>query len=300
MNLFDSGDRGLTDQKQDVVISKTKFRNLKKSGLKKLKKNEQYPLDDEVVFYLSEKLINSNNETKQSIIPLFGFYFSSSNKESEKMIAESLEKIAKIKNFRSLTNSVIPAELANAITINLLKVKTIKKENENSTTFSGADTELIEIRSSDMAVDQGLNFQLQLKNNSNRDLFITLFDIGTDGSIQIIHPISGGPSEILGSKAEIETNIYRFTAPPGIETYKVIASTKPIDLRFLEQGSVKNGIRLSALEMLFGMAFGTRNADIVAEIAEVDSWMTFEANFLISDKITDEKPKIEIMKKGQN
>lgn len=105
----------------------------------------------------------------------------------------------------------------------------------------------------DHRLDQGVFFRLRIKNNSQEDLYITLFDIAVDGSISIFYPENRTDApEKLAVGAEVTTErVYKLTGPPGVETFKVIATTEetgPRSFFHLTQPEVTRGVKVTGVD----------------------------------------------------
>jgi hypothetical protein len=85
----------------------------------------------------------------------------------------------------------------------------------------------------DAVVSAGERVTIDIANTSSRDVYVTILDLSTDGSIAVIYPKVGGASELLKAGLSLSQNFTPFV-PPGRSSVndiiKVFASTKPIDL----------------------------------------------------------------------
>jgi hypothetical protein len=90
-------------------------------------------------------------------------------------------------------------------------------------------------------VRSGERFDIKIENLSSSDLFVTLLDLSSDGTIAVVNPVTAS-RDILG--AGRATTIGLRLIPPegrssGVDTFKVIASVRPIDPEVFTQGAVK-------------------------------------------------------------
>jgi Caspase domain len=94
----------------------------------------------------------------------------------------------------------------------------------------------------DAAVMAGDKVSIRVMNNSARDLYITILDLSTDGSISIIYPDVAGASEVLKPSLSI-LPVFEAFVPADThsvtDTLKVFASTGPIDLRPLARDRIR-------------------------------------------------------------
>lgn len=198
--------------------------------------------------------------------PLFDFFVELNDPDGAQKITAALEHLANQRSLLAITNPT--SNLEGAIKINLFRVigtfvdGKLKIEKEEAIS-QPADTQ-------GYSFDQGELLRLEIENQSSADLYLTLFDISTDGSIQILYPPTGAAISLpKGAKVKPDSLIFRLGGPAGLETYKIIASTEkkgPSDYAFLQQSAV------------------TRNSGTVS-LATVSDWTTAQLNILISDKV---------------
>jgi hypothetical protein len=220
-----------------------------------------HPLaEDEEVFYLTGP---------DRARPLFGFAARVGERESGQRIADAIEHLANQRALRAVYNAA--SELNNQIVLTVIKVFGARDENGFLKEITG--TEMLELggMDQDYHFDQGEMFKFRIENHSPRDLYVILFDISTDGAIQILYPPLGSEGVRIKSgekKFEIAT-VFATTGPPGYETLKIIATTvqkSNDDFAFLEQGAVR----------------GTRA--IPVKVEELADWTTTQIDFVISSK----------------
>jgi len=198
--------------------------------------------------------------------PLFDFFVELDDPGAAQKIATALEHLANQRSLRSVGNET--SLLNGAVKLTLLRVTgtfvdgQLKIEKEESIDLPN-DVQ-------DYSFDQGELLRIQIENQSNADLYLTLFDISTDGSIQILYPPAGAAVALpKGARIKPDSLILRLGGPAGYETYKIIASTEkkgPSDYAFLQQAAV------------------TRNSGAVS-LANLSDWTTSQINLLISDKV---------------
>jgi hypothetical protein len=94
----------------------------------------------------------------------------------------------------------------------------------------------------DAALTAGDRIDASVKNNSGRDLYLSILDLSSDGSISVVYPEDRGKSAVLTAGSTFSTTFEAFV-PPGRSTVndvlKVFASTKPIDLAPLSQARIR-------------------------------------------------------------
>jgi len=198
--------------------------------------------------------------------PLFDFFIELDDASGVQKLAAALEHLANQRSLRAITNPT--SGLEGVLKINLIRVTgtfidgKLKIEKEEAIN-PPIDTQ-------EYSFDQGELLRLEIENQSNSDLYLTLFDISSDGSIQILYPPTGAATSLpKGAKVKPDALIFKLGGPAGLETYKIIASTEkkgPSDYAFLEQSAV------------------TRSSGTMS-LATVPEWTTTQINLLISDKI---------------
>jgi hypothetical protein len=198
--------------------------------------------------------------------PLFDFFVELDDSNAAQKIAAALEHLANQRSLRAITNPT--SKLEGGIRISLLRLTgtflngRLKIEKEEAIDLP-ADAE-------EYSFDQGELLRVQIENQSSADLYLTLFDISTDGSVQILYPPTGAAISLpKGATIKPDSLILKLGGPAGVETYKIIASTEkkgPSDYAFLQQSAV------------------TRSSGPVS-LASLSDWTTAQVNLLISDKI---------------
>jgi len=197
---------------------------------------------------------------------LFDFFVELDDANAAEKIATALEHLANQRSLRAIGNAV--SQLNGGIKISLLRVSGVLADGK----LKIEKEEGIDLPPDvpDYSFDQGELLRLQLENQSGVDLYLTLFDISTDGSIQILYPPAGAALSLPNrAKVKPDSLIFRLGGPAGYETYKIIASTEkkgPSDFAFLQQAAI------------------SRNSGAVS-LATLSDWTTSQVNLWISDKV---------------
>jgi hypothetical protein len=198
--------------------------------------------------------------------PLFDFFVELDDPGAAEKIAAALEHLANQRSLRAISNDA--SELNGALKIRLLRVYGVFQDGK----LKIEREEPIDLPKDvqDYSFDQGELLRLEIENQSSTDLYLTLFDISTDGSIQILYPPAGAAVSLpKGAKVKPDSLIFRLGGPAGYETYKLIASTEkkgPSDYAFLQQSAV------------------ARNSGALS-LATLSDWTTAQVNLWISDKV---------------
>jgi len=111
----------------------------------------------------------------------------------------------------------------------------------------------------DMGLKVGEKVDATIRNNSERDIYIYMLDLSSDGSISMVYPKEPGVHEVLKGNQSV-TRTLTATLPPGRDRVedilKVFASFKPIDLRVLQQETVRDIVPDDPLQPLLADAAG--------------------------------------------
>jgi hypothetical protein len=203
------------------------------------------------------------------LTPLFGFVANPKDEDSAERIADAIKHLANQRALRAVHNAT--SDLNDKL---LLKVERVHGTRDNNGYLQpGARYEPVELGNlqQDYHFDQGDMFRFSIINNSPKDLYVILFDVTTDGAIQILYPPPGSAGVRIksGDKPLVIAQVFAVTGPPGYETFKIIATTAQKshnDFVFLEQGAIR----------------GTKAVPVA--IQELQDWTTTQINFVISDK----------------
>lgn len=95
----------------------------------------------------------------------------------------------------------------------------------------------------DMGVKAGESIVATLKNDSERDVYVSILDLSSDGSISVVYPVEQGVQAVLKPGSKLSRSLTTFV-PKGrsvvTDILKVFASYKPIDLSPLTQGGIRS------------------------------------------------------------
>jgi hypothetical protein len=111
-------------------------------------------------------------------------------------------------------------------------------------TLKGSQTRdpIARIGRPDMGVSEGEVVDVSLTNKSDRDLYIAILDLSSDGSIAVVYPSQQGAAEVLKPGLTL-TRSFRTSVPKGRSTVtdvlKAFVSFKPIDLTPITQTAIR-------------------------------------------------------------
>jgi hypothetical protein len=129
----------------------------------------------------------------------------------------------------------------------------------------------------DMGVAEGETIDAALANNSDRDLYVAILDLSSDGSISVVYPEEKGAEEVLKPGSTLSRTLTTFL-PKGrsrvTDVLKVFASFKPIDLSPLEQGQIRGITDDPLQELLDDSVSGTRG--VMSQALNLGTWTTVQ------------------------
>lgn len=131
-----------------------------------------------------------------------------------------------------------------------------------------------------IVLDSGDMFKLKITNNGNDVAYFTLLDIMADNNVAVMIPRKNEPAaEYMirpGETLELD-RIYTVVPPQGMETFKLIASLDPIDLRKIvisrgganPQSPFEKLIQSSYVEKTRGVTDDAEDIEVPADAADV-------------------------------
>jgi uncharacterized caspase-like protein len=127
---------------------------------------------------------------------------------------------------------------------NVLSIRNAQPGIDLQFTLKGSRTRdpMAHVGRPDMGVLVGENVDATLTNNSDRDLYIAILDLSSDGSVSVVYPAQQGEEAVLQRGLAI-TRSFITTLPKGrsrvTDILKVFASYRPIDLTPLTQAQIR-------------------------------------------------------------
>jgi hypothetical protein len=127
---------------------------------------------------------------------------------------------------------------------NVLSIRNAHPEIELQFTLKGSQTRdpMARVGRPDMGVREGDKIDATLTNNSDRELYVAILDLSSDGSVSVVYPTEQGAKEVLRPGLKL-TRTFNTSVPKGrssvTDILKVFASYKPIDLTPLTQGQIR-------------------------------------------------------------
>jgi hypothetical protein len=133
----------------------------------------------------------------------------------------------------------------------------------------------------DIVLDVGEEFQITVENKSNRELFLSMIDLSSDGAIDLVSPSSPGAQDILAAQGKWSTTL-QTTLPTGRDSVKdvlkVIATTEPVDLSFLSQTPVRTATRVLSDADPLSQLIANAATGLTRGVTRInlESWVTTE------------------------
>jgi len=128
---------------------------------------------------------------------------------------------------------------------NVLSIRNPHSEIELQFNITGSQTRdpMARVGRPDMGVWEGENIDATLTNNAARDIYVAILDLSSDGSVSVVYPAEQGVMEVLKPGQKLSRSFTTFV-PKGrsvvTDILKVFANYKPIDLRPLTQGVIRD------------------------------------------------------------
>jgi hypothetical protein len=170
---------------------------------------------------------------------------------------------------------------------NVLSIRNAHSDIDLAFTLKGSQTRdpMARVGRPDMGVVAGETIDATLTNNAERDVYVAMLDLSSDGSISVVYPAEQGAMEVLKPGLKL-TRSLTTSIPKGrssvTDILKVFASYKPFDLRPLTQGGIR-GIgdepaEMDPLQELLSDSAGvTRQvAPLLSKPVDLGSWSSVQ------------------------
>jgi len=129
---------------------------------------------------------------------------------------------------------------------NVLSIRNTQSAISASFSIRGSQTRdpMARMGRPDMGVLEGETIDSTFANDSDKDLYVVMLDLSSDGSISVVYPSQQGAEEVLKPHLTLSRS-FRTFIPKGrssvTDVLKVFASYKPIDLTPVTQGRIRGG-----------------------------------------------------------
>ncbi len=169
----------------------------------------------------------------------------------------------------------------------VLSIRNPSSDMKISFTISGKQTRdpLARVGKADMGVREGDTIEATIRNDAERDVYIAMLDLSSDGSISVVYPTIEGAKEVLKPGLTFSKSFNTFV-PKGRSTVtdilKVFASYKPIALTVLTQPAIR-GISDDPLQQLLNESAGqTRGITAVgSKPLDLGTWTTVQRTLVV-------------------
>jgi hypothetical protein len=174
----------------------------------------------------------------------------------------------------------------------VLSIRNVHSDVDLQFTLKGSQTRdpMARVGRPDMGVTAGETIDATIRNNSERDVYIVMLDLSTDGSVSVVFPSEQGAKEVLKPGLTF-TKTLTTSVPPGrsfvTDILKVFASYKPLDLAPFTQGGIRgieeNPEDVDPLQALLNDSAGmTRQvAPVVSKPLDLGSWETVQRVLMV-------------------
>jgi len=164
---------------------------------------------------------------------------------------------------------------------NLLSIRNPHSDIDLLFTLKGSQTRdpMARVGRPDIGLLEGESVEATLTNNSERDVYVAILDLSSDGSVSVVYPPEQGAMEVLKPGLKLSRSFTTFV-PKGrsvvTDILKVFAAYKPLDLRPLTQGQIR-GIDQDESDPLQAMlndsAGGTRGlSPVLTKPVDLGTW----------------------------
>ncbi len=238
------------------------------------------PKDADEGFFLIDKI---------GKMPLYNLWYSADNPNAGKCLADALEKHARIENLRNLTSG--GSELNSDVRVELVRLDSMDNINRDLAQCNAEKNTLAIKTDGDKAEQFKPNdlYYLKITNASDRNLYLYIYSLTTNGAINLIYPIEGSEAseKIPAGKTicTIQKEIIFQTpspenAPPGLETLKIIATKQEFPPTLLTQPEIsRKGVESSPLgQLLLQNSTGKRSNSVSFAVSD---WATKNINIEI-------------------
>jgi len=162
-------------------------------------------------------------------------------------------------------------------------------------TLKGSQTRdpLARVGRPDMGVVAGETIDATLSNNADRDVYIAILDLSSDGSVSVVYPAVQGAEEVLKPGLTLTRSFTTFV-PAGrsivTDILKAFASYKPIDLSPLTQGEIRGvpeeGGELDPLQQLLMDSAGTTRglAPVLGKPLDLGGWTAVQRVLVVKKR----------------
>jgi hypothetical protein len=184
-------------------------------------------------------------------------------------VRDSAARIADYIGLKARQESLRAFDNAQSSLKEFLKVSVIKRKGADGSAVDQA------LAGSIPKIREGEEFELQIANASDKDLHFATLQLGTSGRTYLYSLSAQGDLLVAGRTIRIRPR-FKAGLPAGIETYKIIATTrKDVNFRVLESAESRAAAGSSAFGLLLkGLSdASTKDSPPVVDL-NLDEWVT--------------------------
>jgi hypothetical protein len=193
----------------------------------------------------------------------------------------------------TVVNHVVDQVKSWAKWFNVLSIRNPQADINLKFTLKASQTRdpLARVGKPDVGVKEGEDVVATLENDSERDLYVAILDLSSDGSVSVVYPEEQGAQEVLKPDSTLSRTFTTFV-PKGrsivTDILKVFVSYKPIDLSPLTQGQIRGtptepgGEPDPLQELLMESTLGTRN--VASKPLNLGAWTTTQRVLVVKRK----------------
>jgi hypothetical protein len=176
---------------------------------------------------------------------------------------------------------------------NTLSIRNPQSDLAVEFTIAGSQTRdpMARVGKPDMGVWAGESIDATVTNNAERDVYIAILDLSSDGSISQVYPTEQGAKEVLKPHLKFSKTFTTFV-PQGrsivTDILKVFASYKPIDLQPLTQLTIRGSVPEASdpLQAMINDASGSTRgiAPVLTKPADLATWTSVQRVLVVKKK----------------
>lgn len=166
-------------------------------------------------------------------MPLFNFFVSPDDPQAVSKICEVVQKRLRQEAVRNLNNQL--SSMNDSLDVFIEKVEvdsdgTVRPAGGSVRAGTGATTFKV-----------GEKFRLSMRNKSSVPVYVTVVSLDSTGGISVLLPVQGAPDQLLPDRLVKTPGYLEVEGPAGVESFKFIVTTSPVDFHRIEQPSVSRG-----------------------------------------------------------
>ncbi len=221
-------------------------------------------------------------------MPVYNLWFSETDEQTGDCLAETITKIAKIENLRTLSSG--ESDLNDQFKVEMVRLKKFDVVSRQPLKCDSVADEKPFTQGETPQLKADDKYYLKVANTSSQDLFVYIYSLTTSGKITLLYPPEGAAQGEKLPAGKSFTTLEKLApggcgafyieppdqSPPGLETVKVIASVKEFPAGMLVQDSIAKGQRGGGINAIIEQAAnGTRSGAMKFDVSD---WTTKEIN----------------------